>query len=56
MTMIDDEIEDVDQYNDYAFNDLLFELERSGEILRQFEAGEMPVNDDCSLTDDDKKK
>ena len=55
MTMIDDEIEDVDQYNDYAFNDLLFELERNGEILRQFEAGETPVNDDNILSDDDDK-
>lgn len=42
-----------DEYNDYSFNDLLFELERNGEILRQFEAGEMPVNDDCGPADDD---
>lgn len=52
MNMIDD-LEDLDQYNDYNFNSLLFELERTGEILRQFEAGETPVNDDCGLTDDD---
>lgn len=43
-----------DDYNYYSFNDLLFELERTGEILRQFEQGETPLTDDCSLTDDDK--
>lgn len=53
MSMIDDEIEDVDQYNDFAFNDLLFELERTGEILRQFEAGEIPLTDDNPVTDDE---
>ena len=52
MTMIDD-LEDLDQYNDYNFNSLLYELERNGEILRQFEAGEMPVNDDNILTNDE---
>lgn len=50
--MIDD-FDDIDSYNDYAFNDLLSELERTGEILRMFEAGEIPVNDDCSLSDAD---
>lgn len=42
-----------DDFNYYSFNDILYELERTGEILRQFEAGETPVTDDCSLTDDD---
>lgn len=42
-----------DEYNDYSFNNLLFELERTGEILRQFEAGEMPPDDDNILSDDD---
>ena len=45
MTMID-VFDDADCYNDYAFNDLLSELQRTGEILRQFEAGEIPVTDD----------
>ncbi len=44
-----------EDFNYYSFNDLLFELERTGEILRQFEAGECPVTDDCSLSDDDNK-
>lgn len=52
MNMIDD-FDDIDCYNDYAFNDLLFELERNGEILRQFEAGETPPTDDNILTDDE---
>lgn len=43
-----------DDFNYYSFNDLLFELERTGEILRMFEAGEIPVTDDNPLTDDDK--
>lgn len=51
MSMIDD-FDDIDSYNDYAFNDLLSELERTGEILRQFEQGEIPVTDDNPLTDD----
>lgn len=42
-----------DDFNYYSFNDILFELERNGEILRQFEAGEMPVTDDNPITDDD---
>lgn len=42
-----------DDFNHYSFNDILFELERTGEILRQFEAGEIPVNDDNILSDDD---
>ena len=42
-----------DEYNDYSFNDLLFELERNGEILRQFEAGEIPLTDDNPVTDDE---
>lgn len=41
-----------DEYNDYSFNHILFELERNGEILRMFEQGETPVNDDNPLTDD----
>ena len=52
ITMIDD-FDDIDSYNDYAFNDLLSELQRTGEILRQFEAGEMPPGDDSILSDDD---
>ena len=48
-----DVFDDADCYNDHTFNDLLSELQRTGEILRQFEAGEMPVNDDNPLTDDD---
>lgn len=44
-----------DDFNYYNFNDILFELERTGEILRQFEAGEMPPSDDNILTDDDDK-
>lgn len=52
MNMIDD-FDDLDQYNDYNFNSLLYELERTGEILRQFEQGEIPVNDDNILTDDE---
>ena len=44
-----------DEYNDYTFNDLLFELQRTGEILKQFEAGEMPPGDDNPVTDDDDK-
>lgn len=43
--MIDD-FDDIDSYNDYNFNSLLYELERTGEILRQFEQGEIPVTDD----------
>lgn len=37
--MSDDD--DADEYNDRSFNDLLAELERTGEILRMFESGEI---------------
>lgn len=52
MTMIDI-FDDADCDNDHAFNDLLSELERTGEILRMFEQGEAPVNDDNPLTNDE---
>lgn len=51
--MIDDVFDDADCYNDYAFNDLLSELQRTGEILRMFEQGETPPSDDNILSDDD---
>lgn len=52
MNMIDDVFDNADEYNDYNFNSLLYELERNGEILRMWESGEI---DPLILGEDDEE-